>query len=648
MYTQFYGLREKPFALSPDPRYLFLADSHREALAHLLYGIEQGEGFIAITGEVGTGKTTLCRTLLQRIEPGTEIAFIFNPQLSALELLQAISGELGLESVGRGRRELTDQLNQFLLRKKAEGRRVLLIIDEAQNLSPEALEQIRLLSNLETDTSKLIQIVLIGQPELDTMLESQSLRQLRQRISVRWRLLPLTALETRDYVRHRLRIAAGAPRDLFTELALREIHRRSDGIPRVVNLICDRALLAGYAAGAQVIGLGLVVQTDREIRGGAAPRTASAAEGGGALALALRRAVPAAGLLGVGVAAVLGWQILGGGEPGRDGAAVPAPAIVPVASAPDSLGATLGPPAAAADASAPAPMSGVPAPGLAAGEPFASAEPPGAALELPAPAPLQPEVPAAPLPAVAAAPPAGPVEPAAPRVAEAAPPAAASAAPLDLASALAGTDPLASTARSLDALLQAWGARPVGAASLSITQALAVLSAEGLEVLPLPGADLERLRSMNLPALVRLVAADGTLHTALLTSLDAEGGELRGLDPGPPLRVAADALMTAWSGEAFVAWRDFEALPEVLRPGSVGPSVEWLQRALGMLGYFEAPPTGAFDAVTAEAVRSFQASRHLNADGTVGPLTKMALYGSLADYAVPRLSASAGSGETTG
>ena len=268
MYTEFYGLREKPFSLSPDPRYLFLADSHREALAHLLYGIEHGEGFIAITGEVGTGKTTLCRTLLQRIEPGTEVAFIFNPQLSALELLQAINAELGLPTEGLGRRELMEQLNRFLLAKKAEGRRVLLLIDEAQNLAPDTLEQVRLLSNLETDTSKLIQIILIGQPELDAILESPDLRQLRHRISVRWRLSPLSPIETRDYVRHRLRIAAGASREVFTELALREVHRRSRGIPRLVNLLCDRALLAGYAASARTIGLGLVTQSDKEVRGG--------------------------------------------------------------------------------------------------------------------------------------------------------------------------------------------------------------------------------------------------------------------------------------------------------------------------------------------------------------------------------------------
>jgi len=273
MYTEFYGLREKPFSLSPDPRFLFLSDSHREALAHLLYGIEQGEGFIAITGEVGTGKTTLCRTLLQRLEPGSEVAFLFNPQLSGLELLQAIDAEFGLETQGKTRRELMDQLNRFLLTKRQEGRRVLLLIDEAQNLEREALEQVRLLSNLETDTTKLIQIILIAQPELDAMLESPELRQLRQRINVRWRLRPLSPGETRDYVRHRLRVAAGGPREIFTDLALREIHRRSGGVPRVINRLCDRALLAGYAEGAKEIGLGAVAEVQRELDG----RTAAAA-----------------------------------------------------------------------------------------------------------------------------------------------------------------------------------------------------------------------------------------------------------------------------------------------------------------------------------------------------------------------------------
>jgi general secretion pathway protein A len=267
MYTAFYGLREKPFALSPDPRFLFLAASHREALAHVLYGVEQGEGFIAVTGEVGTGKTTLCRTLLERLGPDTEVAFVFNPTLSGEDLLRAICTEFGLLTEGRTRAELSDQLNQFLLEQKREHRRVLLIVDEAQNLPAETLEEIRLLSNLETATSKLIQILLFGQPELDDKLDSKQLRQLRQRISVRWSLGSLSSSETREYVRHRLRVAAQSDPDIFSSRALSEVHRRARGIPRLVNLLCDRALLAGYAAGERRVGPDLVGVAAREILG---------------------------------------------------------------------------------------------------------------------------------------------------------------------------------------------------------------------------------------------------------------------------------------------------------------------------------------------------------------------------------------------
>jgi len=265
MYTAFYGLREKPFALSPNPRFLFLGDSHREALAHLLYGIEQGEGFIAITGEVGTGKTTLCRTLLERLGAETDVAFLFNPSRSGTELLQAISLELGLPSGGLTRRELGDQLNRHLLQRKSEGRRVLLIVDEAQNLSSSTLEQIRLLSNLETSSEKLIQILLLGQPELDAKLDSPQLRQLRQRISVRWGLAPLAARDTQRYVRHRLQVAAGGRREIFTPSALREVHRRTGGTPRLINILCDRALLLGYAEGSERIDAGTVRRAANEI-----------------------------------------------------------------------------------------------------------------------------------------------------------------------------------------------------------------------------------------------------------------------------------------------------------------------------------------------------------------------------------------------
>ena len=265
MYEDFYGLKERPFALLPDPRYLFLSRSHREALAHLLYGIEAGEGFIQVVGQVGTGKTTLCRTLLGRIGPDVEIAYIFNPSPNQTELLSAINREFGLPTTARTRTELIDQLNQFLLEKRGLDRRVLLVIDEAQNLEPIVLEQVRLLSNLETEREKLLQIALIGQPELEENLARTDLRQLRQRITVRWNLHPFDRGEVGDYLNHRLQVAGLVRPDLFTRGAVTAIFRASRGIPRIINALADRALLAGYSAGRRKVDARLVRRVAREL-----------------------------------------------------------------------------------------------------------------------------------------------------------------------------------------------------------------------------------------------------------------------------------------------------------------------------------------------------------------------------------------------
>ena len=269
MYLTFFGLAEKPFAITPDPRYLYLSARHADALAHLVYGINEAGGFIQLTGEVGTGKTTTIRSLLARAPKNAEIALILNPRLSPGEFLRTLCEELGLgvgDSDDSNIKELVDVLNRHLLHMHAKGRRVVLIVDEAQDLSPEVLEQIRLLTNLETETQKLLQIILIGQPELRSLIARQDLRQLAQRVTGRYHLDPLSRDETNAYVRHRLRVA-GATADIFSRQALREVYRVSGGIPRVINIVCDRALLGAYTQDLHEVPAGLVRRAGGEVFG---------------------------------------------------------------------------------------------------------------------------------------------------------------------------------------------------------------------------------------------------------------------------------------------------------------------------------------------------------------------------------------------
>jgi general secretion pathway protein A len=264
MYEAYYGFNEKPFNLTPDPKYLYQSRRHTEAVAHLEYGRRERGGFIVITGEVGTGKTTLARYFLGRLPEGTATAVVLYPALTAGELLKTILDDLHVPHQGGSLKDLVDALHRFLLQARAERRDVVLLIDEAQDLSAEVLEQVRLISNLETDTEKLIQIVLIGQSELAAMLERHELRQLAQRVTARYHLSPLSRPETDDYIRHRLAVAGGAGKVTFAPRALAAIHRQSAGIPRIINLVCDRALLAGYVRGTRVIEPDMVRQAASE------------------------------------------------------------------------------------------------------------------------------------------------------------------------------------------------------------------------------------------------------------------------------------------------------------------------------------------------------------------------------------------------
>ena len=261
MYLGYYGLHEPPFSITPDPRFVHLSERHRDALAHLLFGIDKGGGggFVQLTGEVGTGKTTISRLLLERLPEDTRIALVLNPRQNAIELLESICEELHIDiSNKRGSaKALVDALNVYLLDAYAKGLRVVLLIDEAQNLPADALEQVRLLTNLETDTQKLLQILLLGQPELRDMLARPELRQLAQRITARYHLTPLDAHETADYLRHRWRVAGGE-RFPFDAKAVQRVHARSGGVPRLLNVISERALLAGYARDAVGIDAKLI------------------------------------------------------------------------------------------------------------------------------------------------------------------------------------------------------------------------------------------------------------------------------------------------------------------------------------------------------------------------------------------------------
>jgi general secretion pathway protein A len=266
MYLEHFNLTERPFSITPDPRFLYMSARHREALAHLLFGLGDGGGFVQLTGEVGTGKTTICRCLLEQVPENVDLALVLNPKVTVIELIETLCDELGVsyaaDSVSV--KSLTDVLNRHLLDAYARGRHTVLIIDEAQNLSTEVLEEVRLLTNLETATHKLLQIILIGQPELRTLLAREDMRQLAQRVTARYHLEPISREETSAYIKHRLQIC-GSSRAVFSKRAVDKIQRLSGGIPRLINVLCDRAMLGAYVEGKNLVDTKVVKKAASEV-----------------------------------------------------------------------------------------------------------------------------------------------------------------------------------------------------------------------------------------------------------------------------------------------------------------------------------------------------------------------------------------------
>ena len=612
MYEAFYGLSEPPFRLTPDPHYLYLSTHHREALGHLLFGIREGTGFIAVTGDIGTGKTTLLRALLRDLEANTIVGYIFNPALSDLELLQTVNSEFSLPAASTSKKELVDELNRFLVAQKLAGKRVVIIVDEAQNLPPATLEQLRLLSNLETETTKLLQIVLVGQPELKQLLGRPELAQLNQRITLRWHLEPLDRAETARYIAHRLRIAGGpGTGDIFSPGALRLIYRYSGGVPRLINIAAHRALLAGYTREQRIISPALVRHVIKELRtDDAGPRARRHG--------LIRMAGAAVGALVVGLAAAL--FLFRPPAPSDPDAEPPPPAaIVPTAVPPVGAAADGG-----AETPAPATETAAPEPApteLATPDPTVTA----------APATATPE--AQPTPALTAEPNAPPADgsPSAyqPSVTDG---------PLAFWAALEGVDAHGAAVKATSSLLAAWKVEALRADETNNPRLdlQAIAARRGLRYLPTSGT-MARLSMLNMPAILELtLPTTGQRRFALLAGTAGPNSVVRFGEMGTML--TPQDVDRVWLGDAHLFWRDYENFSSRLVPGARGAEVERLQKLLTRVGVYPGKPSLAYDTETAEAIARFQRSRRLVPDGIVGPLTKIVLYGALDEYVHPRLS----------
>lgn len=596
MYEAHFQLRQAPFSIAPDPEFLYLSDGHREALAHLTYGLNQG-GFVLITGEVGTGKTTLLRNLLKQMPPDLEVAFILNPRLTVRELLETLCDELGIdysESDRSSIKQFTDALNQHLLETHASGRSTVVIIDEAQNLAPTVLEQIRLLTNLETDKRKLLRIILLGQPELLELLARKELRQLGQRITARYHLRGLSREDTYGYVAHRLQ-RAGGHAGIFTRPALRRLHRISQGIPRVINLVADRAMLGAYAEGRTRVTWSMIGRAAGEVLGAGGNARRWLRPG---IAVALAAGAVAAWLLVPGLARfVATWSPP---QQVTDTDAIPGEPDASVESAAADLtpGDELTP---ADDPEAQAgPVEAAPVVADLERAPIPeSMEPQSISPQPMAPQPIAPE-------ATAQAPVTDTIH--------ATPAADTPALTSVLKSPALGTYETQRIAYQ-DAFAE-WGADYADAAPGTIPCDFA--PAAGLQCFGGTGTWGD-LRRFNVPAVLELWDESKPFYGAL-TAMTADSVTLR--VAGTEQRFAIRDLEESWFGAYVLIWQTPPGYRGTLKDGDRHPTVRWLREQLGKLGFAStAAEPDVFDDGLHDAVLRFQTSEAIVPDGIVGPQT---------------------------
>ncbi len=598
MYIEFYGLTEKPFNLTPAPKFLYMPEArnggkHGDALAHMQYGIENRSGFVLITGEAGAGKTTICRSFANGLAGHVELALVFNPKLTAIELLRKINREFGLPSSAETILDLVETLNIYLLNAAANGKTCVLVIDEAQNLSPEVLEQIRLLSNLETDTEKLLQIILLGQPELNDKLRLDELRQLNQRISARYHITPLDEQETLEYIAYRLHIAGSKGGVRFEKNAVHLIQTYSQGTPRLINAICDRALLIGYAQSSHVITKKIVQQAAEEVRGDSlyAPIHRTNKSTPSRSWAWIRTAAGFTILLAVGVAAGV-WV----GDYMEREFSKP----IVTAKTPDTPPTPAPKPEGETSAVVPPP----PAPAAPLTTP-----------PTPTPAPETPPTPAPPAPMQ--------------------PPPTTGANPL--AAWMTSIDPAALRQASGEALLRAWGQTdaqdaPKGDAPADFEKFAAThgLATDSLE------SSLAAITAINLPVFLSL-NRDGTPCWAALLACKGTTAQLAA--PGATtFDVEIPNLEKLYAGRAMALWKDSGEEARFCRFGQRGPEVTALKHALRRLGRLGLDAVSdEYDATTRQAVAKLQVDTGLPIDGLAGHQVRMVLASWLGNESVPKL-----------
>ena len=584
VYQDFFGFSEKPFDLTPDPKYLYLSPKHKEVLAHLVYGLQENNGFLKIVGEVGTGKTMICRSFLRELRADFNIAYIFNPCINELELLQTINMELGIPGKSKSKKKLIDVLNGFLLEERSKGHRVVVIIDEAQDLQPNVLEQLRLLSNLETDTEKLIQIVLIGQPELDKVLAKDGLRQLRQRITIKWELLPLNLEETRGYIQHRLNIALGKGKVRFSREAVEVVFRYSRGIPRMINVVSDRTLLIAFTQSTKKITPKIVNLAVSDI-GGLVPLESWADK-------FWKFVLPALLVAGVGIFA-LNFFALPDHEnntPGGKDISLliqenPIDLTVPGQLVPRTSSAVISRPS-------PGVSQVLPTEKTFSNE-FSSPQ-----RRIPSNGPLNifnPE---------------------------------------KFLTYLSSLTLVESKLEAVKWILETWNISPTNIQDLSEADFEMIEEDYQLSSFEVNGT-LERLKKLNYPALleIALPSAQGTKYLALV-SIRGDTGVFGSVDK---IEMPLSIIDSLWTRKAIILWKDFEKLPESIRVGYKGKEAIWLQKNLRLLGYFEGREALLYGPKTVKAVKSLQRNNSIKDDGVFNAESKLLLYNLLQIYSTPKL-----------